>query len=651
MSSNPEKIEIDHELIAEVGDHPGDGALSILRSRLHRSRLHIGVRRPQEAKEKRPKIVDPVASIKSFREATHFNELDEDLVVIEDTIGFERIIDDELITYPDSLEKARLKGKNSAVSYGVGRIGNHYFVGILFNFDFMGGSLGDVESEKIIRAFDLARTEKRDGKKGLPVIILYGSGGQRQQEAAAALWGMDKVVHVMNQFKDETNQPVVASIIFDTFGGATASGLPQADLVVALAGRRAGFAGPRVIKDFTGQELPEDAQLVERIYEENKTVQVILQDQNELIEALEIVLDASHQDKVRKPKSKTEVSSLIFEGSGYFTPLMSRKAPEREPRERMKCLAKPPTDPDNDIWGQYEVLLSDPRRPDFLYILRNSFDKYAPFFTGRLIHEEETGNIKLEYPAIAFAIAAIEDPRLSKTLWVMAIGNQPSYLQLPDKTIMKIHANPNAWDYRNEVNAMKAAQRLEFPLVSFIDTPGASPTLKDEQAAIYAAMSDTYALKDRFKGLTMSYVLGLLGSGGGGALTFWDHRVMLSRAQVYVAVPPSAAQMVYPKGCTKEDIIRTAVTARPNARFLVNTGQFDRSIQEAAGGAGNNPFQTALDIREDIIQTYLRLGGLTVEELLARRDLRIRGVRPIPMGHLSGKPPDRKSLIARMFHR
>lgn len=642
INPDPKSSEVDHgELLAQTGGHPGDGIIDVLR------RLYPTKPRHHQSKEPKPKM-DPVSFIRQFRDVTNFEELDNDLVVTEDPVGFKRIVEGEDVTYLDSLKKARMRGKNEAVSYGLGRLGKHNFVGIFFNWEFMGASVGDVATEKFIRAMDLART----AKGGLPVVILYCSGGQRQQEAAAALWGMDKVVHVINQFKNQTDKPIVGAIIADTFGGVTASSLPQTDLIAAQTGANAGFAGPRLIRAYTGEEPAEDSQTVENIYLTNKTVQVLFQDQKELLEMLDIVFAAAYQDKLGKSKGRHhELNGFNFDGKGFVTPLMSKKYPKQEePRSRFPTFAKPPTTPDR-IYEQYEVLISDPRRPDFIYMLQNAFDTYVPFFTGRLIHNEEKGETKLEYPAIAYALAAIEDPRLAKTLWVMAIGNQPSYLRLADGTIMKDHASPNAWDYRNQVRMMRWTERMRRPLVSFIDTPGAGPTLKDELAAQYASMSNAYSAKDEYRWLTMTYVLGLLGSGGGGGTTFWDHRVMSSGAQIYVAIPPSAAEIVY-KNPTKEDVMRTAITMRPDANFLLSTGQIDRIIKEPNEGAGNNPFEIALAVREDIIETYIQLGELKPEELAIRRDLRIRGTKPIPMGHLNGgEAIDHKSLIRRFLRR
>ncbi len=585
---------------------------------------------PAPVVEKNP-LVDPVAFAKSFREATDFQELDADLVVTEDPVGFIRYVDGQEQTYLDALEKARASGSNEALSYGVGRLGDHDFVGIIFNWNFMGASVGDVAAEKTIRAMDLARKNK------LPVAVLYCSGGQRQQEASAALWGMDKVVHVVNQYKDETDQPLTAVIMADTFGGATASGLPQTDLIIGIEGRKVGFAGERIIKRFTGKDIGRDAQTVENSFLTNKIVQVILKDQTELLELLGTVFAAANRDKAGTHRDlHHEVSSFDFEGEGFKTPFMPRH-PNHESRSKIQGIfSQHPSVLPEDIYETYQVLISDARRPDFLYFLRNGCDVYAPFFTGRI--ERDKWDTTLRYPAIAFALAAIKDPRLTQTLWFMAIGNQPSYKrQEKDGKIGKDPATENAWDYRNQVRMMNMAQRMRIPVFSFIDTPGASPTEEDEAAGLPGAMSDAYNTKDRFRGLSVTYVWGPLGSGGGGATTMWDRRVITSHGQIYVAPPKLAAEIVYKKP-TDDDIKRTAITMRPNAAFLLSTDQMDAVIPEAEGGAGNDPLSLVHAVREDMIITYLDLGSLKPEEILKRRDRRIRNLKPIPMGHLSGQP-------------
>lgn len=611
----------DAELMASIGGHPGEGLLALMRS----AAFHI--RHPRTHLPEVKKHINPVTFVKDFRDHTHFQEIDEDLVVTEDIVNFIRVVDGKEVTYMESLERGRKNGPNEAVSYGVGQIKKHDFVGIMFNWDFMGASVGDVAAEKIVRAFDLARKGNR------PVVILYTSGGQRQQEAAAALWGMDKVVLAMNQYQDQTDKPVTGVVINDTTGGATASGLPRCDIIAGMGGSVIGFAGKRVIEGNTSEKVEEGAQSVENSYLTNKIVQVILQDGVELHGFLEGVFDTTFREKVQKGKKPRPMNGFDFEGEGFKTPFMPKKASTLE-RSEIRVLPEAEATIGKTIYEQYKVLASDPKRPDFLYLLQNAFDAYVPLFTGRVIPNED-GSVKLEYPAIAYAFAAIEDPRLAKTLWLMTVGNQPGYLRNEDGIIMKDHASPNAWDYRRQAKMMHTGQRMGLPMVSFIDNFGASPSLAQELAGLYGSMSDAYADKLSYKYLAWTYVLGMFGSGGAGASSFWDKRVMLSGAQIYVAPPKAAANIVY-KEPTPEDVVRTAETMRPDARFLWKTGQINGVIEEPAEGAGNNPLATALAIREDIITTYLDLGKYTPEELITRRNEIIRGTRPIPMGHLNG---------------
>ncbi|MBI2018745.1 hypothetical protein HYS96_03520 [Candidatus Daviesbacteria bacterium] len=149
-----------------IGDHPGDASLALFRN------LHF--------LEGRPKI-DVPAFMQSFRRAVHLRELDGDLVVIKDPVGLKRVLPDGTVeTYEQKMAKERQKGRNEAVSYGIGTLGKNNFMGIIFNWEFMAGTSGVVAGEKFIRAKNLAI------QANVPMIVVCASGGQRQQEGVAA---------------------------------------------------------------------------------------------------------------------------------------------------------------------------------------------------------------------------------------------------------------------------------------------------------------------------------------------------------------------------------------------------------------------------------------------------------------------------------
>lgn len=639
-SANPERSEIkrspdtivdgeiDYENLSLIGDHPGssDGFLKTIRSA-----LHIGhPSSPTSGLEKRPKFNIP-AFVNEFRRATHFKELDEDLVVLEDPVGLNRVLPDGRVeSYLDKMAAERERGRNESVSYGVGNIGGNKFVGIIFNWEFMAATSGVVAGEKTMRAIERAGT-------GAPLIIVCPSGGQRQQEGVAALREMLRTTFVLNEFKQESSQPLICILPGNTWGGVMASVVPMADLVIGMAGSDAGFAGPGVIEAFEGQRPPAGSQTVENIAATNRKIQVILHP-DELMEYLDRTLKIISQagNPPAKPKNFREISGIYF-NHPYppdFIPWRPKRVLRNHPRNKI-ALPFQPLEP-TTVWEQHQLLRSDPRRPDTSYILQHAFDGFIPLFSGRI--ETDQSGKHLKYPAIIAALAYIDDPRLPKRLTKMIIGNQPSYLQLPGGEIMKEHASPTAWDYRYQLQMIETARRWEYQITTFVDTFGARPKLEDDLAAQYEAITKCLQEQATFPFFTSGYLIGIGGSGGHLATDFTaDYAAMLSGAQEFVAEPRSATAILYKEPST-EDTIRTAEGMRPTATSLLSLGLIDKIIWEPKGGAQNYPLETVRLIREDVILTELEFGHLTPEEVLARREHRIKSARPIPIGHLDGKP-------------
>ncbi|OPZ72439.1 MAG: Acetyl-coenzyme A carboxylase carboxyl transferase subunit beta [bacterium ADurb.Bin478] len=126
----------------------------------------------------------------------------------------------------------------------------------VFEFDFIGGSMGSVVGEKICRAVDRAL------QTSSPLIIISASGGARMQEAVLSLMQMAKTAARLALLSD-AGIPYISLLTDPTTGGTTASFSMLGDLIIAEPGALIGFAGPRVIKQTIGQDLPEGFQRAE----------------------------------------------------------------------------------------------------------------------------------------------------------------------------------------------------------------------------------------------------------------------------------------------------------------------------------------------------------------------------------------------------
>ncbi len=184
-----------------------------------------------------------------------FRELDKKLSS-KDPLKFE-----DTKTYKERVKAAQKKTKlNDAVRAAFGLSNGNEMVIACMDFSFIGGSMGSVVGEKIYRAADYAL------KKKIPFVMISKSGGARMMEAALSLMQMAKTAAKLAQLAD-AKIPYVSLCTDPTTGGTTASFAMLGDINISEPGALIGFAGPRVVKDTTGQELPEGFQTAEFLQE------------------------------------------------------------------------------------------------------------------------------------------------------------------------------------------------------------------------------------------------------------------------------------------------------------------------------------------------------------------------------------------------
>ncbi|HEB84581.1 MAG TPA: acetyl-CoA carboxylase carboxyltransferase subunit beta [Bacteroidetes bacterium] len=171
--------------------------------------------------------------------------------------------------YSDRLTAAMKKtGRNEAVLTGTAQLYDHPVVLAVMDFAFMGGSVGSVVGEKIARAVDRAVEEKRS------LIIVSCSGGMRMQEGVISLMQMAKTSARLTRLAAH-GLPFISVLTDPTTGGTTASFSMLGDLNLAEPKALIGFAGPRVIKQTIGQDLPEGFQRSEFLLEKGFLDQVV----------------------------------------------------------------------------------------------------------------------------------------------------------------------------------------------------------------------------------------------------------------------------------------------------------------------------------------------------------------------------------------
>ena len=184
-----------------------------------------------------------------------FKELDTTLTS-KDPLKFE-----DKKKYTDRLKDAQKKtGLNDAVRTAVGKSMGQNLVIACMDFSFIGGSMGSVVGEKIARAVDHALKTKT------PFLLISKSGGARMMEAALSLMQLAKTSAKLAQLAD-AGIPYVSLCTDPTTGGTTASFAMLGDINISEPGALIGFAGPRVVKDTTGKDLPDGFQSAEFVLE------------------------------------------------------------------------------------------------------------------------------------------------------------------------------------------------------------------------------------------------------------------------------------------------------------------------------------------------------------------------------------------------
>ena len=193
--------------------------------------------------------------------------------------------------YKDRIKVASKKTKlNDAIRVAVGKSKKKALVIACMDFAFIGGSMGSVVGEKICRAADHAL------ENNIPLLVISKSGGARMMEAATSLMQMAKTAAKLAELA-EAGIPYISLCTNPTTGGTTASFAMLGDINIAEPGALIAFAGPRVVKDTTGKELPEGFQTSEFLLEKGFLDRIIHRKnlKNEINAYLDLVLNRPYR--------------------------------------------------------------------------------------------------------------------------------------------------------------------------------------------------------------------------------------------------------------------------------------------------------------------------------------------------------------------
>ena len=185
--------------------------------------------------------------------------------------------------YADRLKESRIAtGVEDAIAVAHGRIGGANAVVGVFNFDFMGGSMGMAVGEGIVTAARLAVLQEA------ALILVASSGGARMQEGILSLMQMPRTTIAVDEVK-EAGLPYIALLTDPTTGGVSASFAMLGDVTIAEPGAVIGFAGARVIEETIREQLPQGFQRAEYLYDHGMVDMVVRR--HELRDTIARVLD------------------------------------------------------------------------------------------------------------------------------------------------------------------------------------------------------------------------------------------------------------------------------------------------------------------------------------------------------------------------
>lgn len=463
--------------------------------------------------------------------------------------------------YPARLAEARLRSGNNDAVVGVsGTIGGLPLVVAALDFGFLGGSVGSVAGELIARAARRALTD------GVPLLIVSASGGARMQEGAISLMQLAKTSQELRRLH-EAGVLTVNLNTDPTYGGATASFATLGDVVIAEPGARIGFAGPAVIRQTIRQELPPGFQTAEFLAESGQVDMVL---PRESLRANLTRLLRMHA--VPAAAAKPEPGPLITD------------------IDRVGEIAA----------ADLVKLAREIGRPTTADYCADVFDDFVE------LHGDRTGNG--DDKAIVGGIASIA----GRT--VVVIGHQKGH------DITELAARnfgmPQPWGYHRARRLMNHAARFGFPVVTFIDTPGAHPGVEAEQRGQGYAIARCIEFMSGLPVPVVSIVTGEGGSGGALALGVANRVLILENAYYSVISPEGCSTILFKDASSAA---RAAEQLGITPRHLLRLGVVDGVVPEPEGGAHTDPGATADTVRAVVVSALAELAAYGPEELVAQR--------------------------------
>lgn len=474
-------------------------------------------------------------------------------------------------------------GLNEAVITGKGKIdGMEAAVGVC-DTRFLMGSMGYAVGEKLTRAIERATVEK------LPLIIFTCSGGARMQEGIVSLMQMEKTAAALKKF-DAAGGLYITVLTNPTTGGVTASFAMLGDIILAEPQALVGFAGPRVIRQTIGEELPEGFQRAEFLLEHGLIDNIV--ERRFLKQTLSTLLRLH-----KKPQAET-----MSRYQQYLDDIYAKKI---DIKKEEALLAAKNEKKQLSAWEKVQIARSSKRPSALDYIGYLTKDFYE--LHGDRAYRDDG--------AIVGGIAFFgKQP-------VTVIGQQKG--ATTKENIVRNFGMPYPEGYRKALRLMKQAEKFHRPVLCLVDTPGAYCGIGAEERGQGEAIAKNLFEMADLKVPVLSIVIGEGGSGGALALAAGNEVWMLENS-VYSILSPEGFASILWKDASKAE--KVAQVMKLTAQDLKELGIIEQILPEFPIVSGDNMNRVTLYMKRKIAGFLVKYQQMSGEELAEQRYQRFRGM-------------------------
>lgn len=473
-------------------------------------------------------------------------------------VSVDPLVFSDRLPYRKRVAEAREQtGLTEAIVTGSAEIRGLEVILAVMDFRFLGGSMGSVVGEKVALAFERAKQKK------VPIITIAASGGARMQEGMLSLVQMAKTAAAAKRAHD-SHVPYISILTHPTTGGMYASFANQGDIILAEPEALIGFAGPRVVKQVSGRDTI-DSHSAEFLQEHGFIDGIV--SRHRLRDTLATILRVvSARAEISNPDRSTDGVNPVVVDSAWEAVQIARH----------------------------------PERPTTLDYIRRISSQFIELHGDRLYGDD---------PAIVGGLGEIAGHG------VVFIGHQRG----DDEGRRGGQALPEG--YRKAIRLMELADRLQLPVVTFVDTPGAYLGDGAEERGIAIALSESLATMSIIEVPTIAIVIGEGGSGGALAMGVADRVLMQDHAIYSVIAPEGAAAILYRDASRAPEVAQSLKITALDCQRL---GVVDVVVPEPEGGAHQNPeFASAL-LRDMLLRELSKIIDRSPEKLVRDRYRKFR---------------------------